>query len=128
MTIYVNELEPLVNIALNQANLPSGFGTGLYFFDIISEYSHQTVASLRADVTTANDRYSMIQVEFPIDFGNSHQNGVSYYTLRNTVVGDIEKGLVKIITNPGGEINRLAYDSGPITEDRVSDVYFRPNY
>ena len=125
MTIYVNETAPTVDIAINQANLVTT--PAFYFFDVISEWSHQVVASLQVNVMWSNDRYSMIQVQFPAGFGDSHQNGVYYYTLRSETA-PIEEGLVKIITNPGGEINSLAYDSGVITEDRVSDVYFRPNY
>tara|TARA_R110000796_G_scaffold25123_2_gene71192 strand:+ start:68 stop:331 length:264 start_codon:yes stop_codon:yes gene_type:complete len=82
------------------------------------------------EVVTSNARYSMIQVTFPVGFGDAHKNGIYYYELRSTIypVGAIEKGLVKIITNPGGEINTLEYNSGTVTEERVSEVFFRPQY
>tara|TARA_B110000971_G_scaffold5728_2_gene5702 strand:- start:380 stop:766 length:387 start_codon:yes stop_codon:yes gene_type:complete len=127
MTIYVNEDEPIVNIAFNQVNLTVG---GFYFFKITSQYSHQTTTMFPGEVVTSNARYSMIQVTFPAGFGDAHKNGIYYYELRSTIypVGAIEKGLVKIITNPGGEINTLEYNSGTVTEERVSEVFFRPQY
>ena len=70
----------------------------------------------------------MFEVTFPVGFGDAHKNGVYYYELSSISNGSIEKGLAKIINNPGGEIHTLAYDSGLVTEERVSEVYFRPNY
>lgn len=128
MTIYVNEDEPIVNIAFNQANLPMQN----YEFKITSQYSHQTTLMYPSTLVTTNARYSMIRVEFPTGFGDAHKNGIYYYELSNTADDPIpvtfEKGLVKIITNPGGEINTLEYNSGTVTEERVSEVFFRPQY
>ena len=123
MTIYVNEDEPIVNIAFNQANLANV----AYTFTIRSQYSHQDTVMIPAQLFTTNARYSMIQVIFPTGFGDAHKNGIYYYELSNTT-DSIEKGLVKIITNPGGEINTLEYNSGIQTEERVSEVFFRPQY
>ena len=128
MTIYVNEDAPVVNIAFNQANLPMQN----YEFKITSQYSHQTTCLCPSTLVTTNARYSMIRVEFPTGFGDAHKNGIYYYELSNTADDPIpvtfEKGLVKIITNPGGEINTLEYNSGTVTEERVSEVFFRPQY
>ena len=128
MTIYVNEDEPIVNIAFNQANLANVE----YTFTIRSQYSHQDTVMIPAQLVTTNARYSMIRVEFPTGFGDAHKNGIYYYELSNTADDPIpvtfEKGLVKIITNPGGEINTLEYNSGTVTEERVSEVFFRPQY
>lgn len=125
MTIYVNEDAPIVNIAFNQANLANVE----YTFTIRSQYSHQDTVMIAAQLVTTNARYSMIQATFPTGFGDAHKNGIYYYEL----IGEqfqtaIEKGLVKIITNPGGEINTLEYNSGTVTEERESEVFFRPQY
>ena len=37
-------------------------------------------------------------------------------------------GMSKIITEPGGNLGTTNYTSTPETEERVSDVFFRPNY
>ena len=124
MTIYVLENDLQVNIAFNQANLAAGD----YTFTVTSQYSHQSTIMFPAQLLSSNSRYSMIEVIFPVGFGDEHKNGIYYYELSSTIAGSIEKGLAKIITNPGGAIYTLAYDSGLETEERVSEVYFRPNY
>ena len=124
MTIYVLENDLQVEIAFNQANLAAGD----YTFTVTSQYSHQSTIMFPAQLLYSNSRYSMFEVIFPVGFGDAHKNGVYYYELSSTIAGSIEKGLAKIITNPGGEIHTLAYDSGLVTEERVSEVYFRPNY
>ena len=124
MTIYVLENDLQVEIAFNQANLVADD----YTFTVTSQYSHQSTITYPAELLYSNSRYSMFEVTFPVGFGDEHKNGVYYYELSSISNGSIEKGLAKIITNPGGEIHTLAYDSGLVTEERVSDVYFRPNY
>jgi hypothetical protein len=123
MTIYVDEANLLVEIAVNQSNLDLGFG---YEIIITSQYSHQPLL-LEAECTLSNSRYSLFEVTFPTGFGEEHKNGVYYWdlTYRST---SIEKGLVKIITEPGGGMNTLVYNAGVITDERVSEVFFRPNY
>jgi hypothetical protein len=123
MTLYVNENDLLVEIAVNQSNLQ--FGSG-YTLIITSQYSHQPLL-LEAECVSSNARYSMFSVTFPTGFGNEHKNGIYYWDL--TFEGtSLEKGLVKIITEPGGGMNTLAYNAGVITDERVSEVFFRPNY
>ena len=124
MTIYVLENDLQVEIAFNQANLAAGD----YTFTVTSQYSHQSTITFPAQLLYSNSRYSMFEVTFPVGFGDEHKNGIYYYELSSVAAGSIEKGLAKIITNPGGEIHTLAYDSGLVTEERVSEVYFRPNY
>ena len=57
-------------------------------------------------------------------------NQVNLYYYNIALVGQepLEKGLVKIITNPGGTMGTVAYESTIYTEERVSEVFFRPNY
>ena len=123
MTIYIEEPTNLVQFAVNQANLTLGQN---YEFIITSQYSHQPLVLL-PECIESNARYSLFEVQFPAGFGDEHKNGVYYWDLAY-LEDSLEKGLVKIITEPGGGINSLAYDAGPITDDRVSEVYFRPNY
>ena len=125
MTLYIDEEELTMNIGFNQPNLNVN---DLYFFTITSQYSHKPEVLFPMRVVSSNSRWSLLQVTFPTGFGDEHKNGVYYYELREAGATTLEKGLVKIITNPGGAINTLAYNSGAVTEERISDVYFRPNY
>ena len=72
-------------------------------------------------------RYTTFEVQFPIGFGDSHKNGIYNYDM-STLTESLDKGLVKIITEPGGDLGTTNYTSTPETEERVSDVFFRPNY
>ncbi len=123
MTIYVNEEEPVQNIAINLANI----GDLPYQFTIRSQSSHQDTVMVETQLVSTNNRYSMIQITFPDGFGDSHKNGVYYWSLKTGGLS-LQEGLVKIITNPGGKINTLNYNSGVETEERVSDVFYRPQY
>jgi len=125
MTVYVNEEDLLVNLYFN---IPNVSDSVLYTFDITSEYSHEPLELVNALLAT-NSRYTQFQVLFPTGFGDEHKNGIYYWNLKQVGVDiPLQSGLMKIITNPGGEIHTLAYDSGLVTEERVSEVYFRPNY
>lgn len=125
MTIYVDETNGnVVEFAVNQPNLTLGFDYGII---ITSQYSHQPLG-LDAECTFSNSRYSLFNVVFPAGFGEEHKNGIYYWDLVEIGVGSLEKGLVKIITEPGGGINALAFNAGPIVDDRVAEVFFRPNY
>lgn len=123
MTIYIEESNNNeVEFAVNLADLTLGD----YELIITSQYSHQPLVLL-AECILTNSRYSLFNTQFPTGFGEEHKNGIYYWDLVYSGAS-LEKGLVKIITEPGGGINSLAYNAGPITDDRVSDVYFRPNY
>lgn len=125
MTIIVDENNSnLVEVAFNQANAPLGFN---YEFIITSQYSHQPLVLL-PECIESNARYSLFEVQFPAGFGEEHKNGIYYFDLVFDLVDVLQSGLVKIITDPGGGIDTIAFDAGPVTENRVSDVYFRPNY
>ena len=129
MTIYVLEDELTVNVAFNVANLQPD----LYNFLLTSQYSHKGTGFSSSDTTLlySNSRYSMFEITFPVGFGDAHKNGIYYWKLYGNSYPDpspIQQGLVKIITNPGGEIHTLAYNSGTVTEERVSEVFYRPNY
>lgn len=125
MTIYVSEEEGnMVQFAVNIPNLTLGFDYGII---ITSQYSHQPLA-IDTECTFSNSRYSLFEVVFPAGFGEEHKNGIYYWDLVELGQESLEKGLVKIITQPGGNINAISYNSGVITENRVSEVFFRPNY
>jgi len=126
MTIYVEEEELVQNLAFNIANQPSG----TYVFTITSESSHQPTIMTSNQLVSTNARWSLFQFAFPAGFGDEHKNGIYYYELKRITspVAVLQAGLAKIITNPGGRINTIAYDSGAVTEERVSDVYYRPQY
>jgi hypothetical protein len=123
MTLLVPESNLTLEFSLNLTNLTLGSG---YVFTLTSQYSHQPLA-LDATVTVSNARYTTFEVQFPIGFGDSHKNGIYNYDM-STLTESLDKGLVKIITEPGGDLGTTNYTSTPETEERVSDVFFRPNY
>ena len=122
MTFYVQESSLTINFAVNQPNL-----SGSLKFVVTSQYSKQPL-NLTAVVQNSNDRYTMLQTTFPTGFGDEHKNGVYYWSLVGAGDVTIEEGLVKIITEPGGGMGTVAYNSGEATEQREADVYYRPNY
>lgn len=102
--------------------------TDVYDFEITSQYSHQTI-QLANTLIANNARYSTMRVLFPAGYGDEHKNGIYNWTLKVTGSDTfIEKGLAKIITEPGGDLGTISYDAGVDAENRVADVYFRPNY
>ena len=119
MTINVNSTTETVSI--NNVSIPSTVD-----FILTSGYSKEPVI-LAATRTQQNDRYSTIDITFPVEFKDQHKNGVYYYSIENG--GTIyEAGFVKIITEPGGETGITNYTSNPETENREAEVFFRPNY
>ena len=122
MTIIVNEINLAVQISLNLPNLEAA----TYSWILTSQYSKQP-EPLSATLIDTNDRYSTFIVTFPTGFGDEHKNGVYYWDMTQDAVS-IEKGLAKIITEPGGTLGTVSYDSNPDTENRVAEVYYRPNY
>ena len=119
MTLYVNDINEKFssnNILINgtlQFILTSGFA--------------KTSETFPCVLILQNERYSEMELTFPADFKDQHKNGVYYYTIQNET--DIfEKGYLKLITEPGGSNGAVAYNSGTVTENRESAVYFRPNY
>lgn len=124
MTILVSEAALTVEISVNQPNLVLN---NLWRFVLTSQYSHQPL-TLVATVINSNDRYSTFQVTFPTGFGDEHKNGIYYWDLKPVGADAIEKGLIKIITEPGGTMGMVPYESGIDTEERVSEVFYRPSY
>jgi hypothetical protein len=123
MTLLVPESNLTLEFSLNLTNLTLGSG---YVFTLTSQYSHQPLA-IDATATVSNARYTTFEVQFPVGFGDSHKNGIYNYDM-STLTESLDKGLVKIITEPGGDLGTTNYTSTPETEERVSDVFFRPNY
>ena len=123
MTLLIPESNLTIEFSLNLTNLTLG---SAYVFTLTSQYSHQPL-SIDATVTLSNARYTTFEVVFPIGFGDSHKNGIYNYDM-STIDTSLEKGLVKIITQPGGDTGITNYTSTPAIEERVADVFFRPNY
>ena len=119
MTLYINNNTE--TFASNNTAI-----SGTVSFILTSQFSKQDTI-IPATILVNNDRYTELELAFPIEFKNEHKNGVYYYTIQNedTV---FEKGLVKIITEPGGDNGAIEYTSTQETENRESVVYYRPNY
>jgi hypothetical protein len=124
MTFLVDENNLTIEFSLNQPNLALGQS---YVFTLTSQYSHQPIL-LDATATASNARYTTFEVTFPVGFGDEHKNGVYYYSIEELGDEPFEKGLVKIITEPGGSMGTINYESTIYTEERVADVFYRPNY
>ena len=123
MTLLIPESNLTIEFSLNLTNLALG---SAYVFTLTSQYSHQPL-EIDATATLSNARYTTFEVVFPVGFGDSHKNGIYNYDM-STLVKSLEKGLVKIITQPGGDTGITNYTSTPAIEERVADVFFRPNY
>ena len=119
MTLYVNN--QLEKFSSNNTSI-----TGTVEFVLTSQYSKQDTI-IPATILVDNSRYTELQLTFPTEFKNEHKNGVYYYTIRNSE-SVFEKGLVKLITEPGGENGAVEYTSTPELENRQADVFYRPNY
>ena len=122
MTIVVPETELTQRISINTPNL-----TEDYLMIITSQYSKQELVLGLTNIET-NDRYTTFSGTFPTGFGDSHKNGVYNYRIISPFNQTVVKGLVKIITQPGGEMGTTNYNADAATEIRYADVYYRPNY
>lgn len=90
-------------------------------FSLKSQYSQEAVLSGNAyTITTQNARYAQVDVDVPATFADNHANG--FYTVN---IGDYS-AIVKIITQPGGDLGESEYISN--NENREADVFYRPNY
>ena len=124
MTLNIHENQLTVQFTTNLTGLDLGY---LYVFVVTSQYSHQPLA-LECAAVISNDRYTTFEVTFPTGFGDEHKNGVYYYSIILNPDVTLTEGLVKIITEPGGAMGTVEYEADIYTEDRISDVYYRPNY
>ena len=126
MTVYITSA--LGEEAQLYFNIPNMDGNSLYDIEITSQYSHAPVLLANALIST-NARYTHFQVLFPAGFSDEHKNGIYNWSLKfkdtDTV---IQAGLMKIITNPGGLMWTKSFDAGATTEERVSEVFYRPQY
>ncbi len=90
-------------------------------FTLKSQYSQEVIYTVSGyDVQEQNERYAKIVVPFPADFKDKHYNG--FYTWSLGPFTDI----VKIITQPGGDVGKEEYISN--NENRDAEVFYRPNY
>ncbi len=123
MTLLIQEANLTVEFTTNLVDLTLD---NLYTYILTSQWSHQPVEiTCEAIETTA--RYTTFTMTFPTGFGNEHKNGVyNWQITRNS--SPLEKGLVKIITEPGGSMGTTNFDSGINKEERIADVFYRPNY
>jgi len=119
MTLYINSTKE--TFSSNNTAI-----SGDVSFILTSQFSKQDTV-IPATILVDNSRYTELELTFPASFKDEHKNGVYYYTIQNDI--DVfEKGLVKIITQPGGDNGAIEYTSTPQTENREADVYYRPNY
>ena len=119
MTLYINNITE--TFASNNTEI-----SGTVSFVLTSQYS-KTDTVIPATILKDNARYTELELTFPDTFKDEHRNGVYYYTIQNET--DVfEKGLVKIVTQPGGGNGEVTYQSTPETENRESVVYYRPQY
>lgn len=119
MTIYVDEQFKLVYS--NNVDI-----TGDLVFTLTSGYA-KVPEPFPALLISQNARYTELEVDFGPNFSLGHKNGIYYFTI-SSGVQIFEEGYAKIICEPGGQINTLAYDAGVVTTNRESVVYYRPNY
>jgi len=119
MTVYIDQQLKL--IYSNNVEI-----TGDLVFTLTSGYA-KIPEPFPALLISQNARYTELEVDFGINFKDEHKNGVYYYTISNNTE-IFEEGYAKIICEPGGGINILEYNSGTVTENRESEVYYRPNY
>ena len=119
MTINVNSTTETVSI--NNVSIPTTVD-----FILTSGYSKEPVV-LSAVRTLQNNRYTTIDITFPVEFKDEHKNGVYYYSIESGAT-KYQAGFVKIITEPGGETGITNYTSTPALENREADVFYRPNY
>jgi hypothetical protein len=125
MTLFVAESDLTIDFSLNIPNATQSV-VGDWVFTLISQYSVQP-EPLVADLVFTNARYSTFRVTFPTGFGDAHKNGIYNWNIKkNTVIQ--EAGLTKVVTDPGGGLGTTSFDSGVETENRVADVFYRPNY
>lgn len=119
MTLYINSTTEL--FASNNPDI-----SGVVSFVLTGQYS-KTDTVVPAVVLISNERYTELELTFPATFKDEHKNGVYYYTIQNETEV-FEKGLVKIVTSPGGDNGAVEFTSTPETENRESVVYYRPQY
>ena len=124
MTILVTENQLTQQFTVN---IPSMFAGGNLTFVLTSQYSHQATPLLVNKIVKSNARYTTLEITFPTGFGDAHKNGIYNWRLVQNAV-TLEAGLVKIVTSPGGGLGMTEFISTPATEERVADVFYRPNY
>ena len=123
MTLLIEETNLNIEFTTNLVNLDLG---NLYTYILTSQWSHQPI-ELACEAIETNARYTKFAVTFPTGFGNEHKNGVYNWEISRQA-SPLEKGLVKIITEPGGSMGTTNFESGINKEERIADVFYRPNY
>lgn len=124
MTILVPENQLTQQFTVN---IPNMFAGGNLTFLLTSQYSHQATSLLVNKIVKSNARYTTLEITFPIGFGDAHKSAIYNWRLVQNAV-TLEAGLVKIVTDPGGGLGMTEFISTPQTEERVSEVFYRPSY
>ena len=119
MTITVNTTQEIVSI--NNTSIPATFD-----FVLTSGFSREP-QTLVGILLEQNDRYSEIEITFPVEFKDEHKNGVYYYSIEAEGIS-YERGYTKIVTDPGGTNGSIPFVANPETENRESKVFYRPTY
>ena len=102
-------------------NPQTTIGGNNYYFQLKGQYSQDILIDTNDwSVNTENSRYLSFTVNLPTDFKDKHYNG--FYTWSLGPFTDI----VKIITQPGGDVGKEEYISN--NENRDAEVFYRPNY
>lgn len=108
-------------MTVNTPNV-SAIGTVI---QITSQHSNDTLFRLDVSIVETNDRFTTVTCDLPTDFYKQHYNGIYEYQLEaNAEI--VDTGLVKIITQPGGEFGKSEYISN--NENRQAKVIYRPSY
>lgn len=90
---------------------------------------------LNAGTLRVNNRFAKWYIELGQEWADEHKNGYYQWVVTPPVPGFDEptiginteiQGIVKLISNPGGDLGVVEYES--TNEDREADTYFRPNY
>ena len=120
MTVTINQSNTF-EMTVNQPNV-SSTGTAI---TVRSQHSNDTLFFSAVSIVETNDRFTTVTCTLPTDFYKQHYNGIYEYELEaNAEV--VDTGLVKIVTQPGGDFGKSEYISN--NEDRQAKVIYRPSY
>jgi len=119
MTLYINNTTE--KFSSNNTSI-----SGTVSFVLTSQFSKKDTI-IPATILVDNARYTELELTFPSTFKDEHKNGVYYYTIQSDTTV-FEKGLVKLVTDPGGQNGAVEYIAPTETENRESVVYYRPNF
>lgn len=127
MTIKFTEGTTIYNLFFNVGNISTSLNApgNSRELKIISQWSNTAILEVPFTITVGNSRYFGIEFPIDVDFPKKHKNGMyNYEVIINNEI--IDSGILKIVTNPGGEEFTESYTSN--NENRATKVYYRPEY